>query len=71
MVDFENSDELGQCKSLTLTAIQKGYDLAGYMKKANRTQLSEFSKEKREDFFKHLLSLPDKGDTKPKDDVPY
>jgi hypothetical protein len=71
LVDFENSDELGQCKSLTLTAIQKGYDLAGYMKKANRTQLSEFSKEKREDFFKHLLSLPDKGDTKPKDDVPY
>lgn len=71
MIDFQNSDELGQCKSLTNIAQQKGYDLAGYLKRAKVSTLADFTKEKREDFFKHLLSLPDRGDTKPKDDIPY
>ncbi len=71
IIDFQNSDDLGQCKALTNTAIQKGYDLAGYLKKSNVKALTDFNKEKRTGFFKHLLSLPDKGDTKPKDDVPY
>ena len=71
IIDFQNSDELGQCKALTNMAFQKGYDLVGYMTKSNRKQLSEFSKEKREDIFKYLIALPDKGDNKPNDDVPY
>jgi hypothetical protein len=71
IIDFQNSDELGQCKALTNTATAKGYDLAGYLKKSNVNALTDFSKEKRTDFFKHLVSLPDKGDTKPNDQVPY
>jgi rhodanese-related sulfurtransferase len=71
IIDFQNSDELGQCKALTNTATAKGYDLAGYLKKSNVNALTDFSKEKRTDFFKHLVSLPDKGDTKQKDDIPY
>jgi hypothetical protein len=71
IIDFQNSDELGQCKALTNTATAKGYDLAGYIKRAQVKDLTGFSKEKRADFFKHLVSLPDKGDTKQKDDIPY
>jgi hypothetical protein len=71
IIDFQNSDELGQCKSLTNVSIQKGYDLAGYLKRSNVKTLTDFNKEKRTDFFKHLLSLPDKVDTKPNTDVPY
>ncbi|MDD5353498.1 MAG: hypothetical protein PHS93_10080 [Candidatus Omnitrophica bacterium] len=71
LLDFQNSDELGQCKALTNMANQKGYDLSGYMKKSNRVKLTDFPKTKREDIFKHLLSLPDKNDKAPKDDVPY
>ena len=71
IIDFQNSDELGQCKALTNTANAKGYDLAGYLKRANVKALTDFNKEKRTDFFKHLVSLPDKGDTKQKDDIPY
>jgi hypothetical protein len=71
IIDFQNSDELGQCKALTNMANQKGYDLSGYMKKSNRVKLTDFPKAKREDFFKHLLSLPDKNDKAPKDDIPY
>ena len=71
IIDFGNSDDLDQCKSLTNTATAKGDDLAGYLKKSNVNALTDFSKEKRTDFFKHLVSLPDKGDTKQKDDIPY
>ena len=70
IIDFQNSDELNQCKVLTNTANAKGYDLAGYLKRAGGKALTDFSKEKRADFFKHLLSLPDK-DQKTNTDVPY
>jgi hypothetical protein len=71
IIDFTNSDELGQCKALTNTAQQKGYDLADYLTRVKVKKLTDFTKEKRLDFFKHLLSLPDKGENKPKDDIPY
>ena len=67
LLDFENSDELNQCKTLTLTAVAKGYDLAGYMSKCKVKDLTAFKKEKRIDIFKHLRALPDK---KEPDDVP-
>jgi hypothetical protein len=70
LLDFQNSDELGQCKSLTNLATQKNYDLADYLKRTGVAKLTDFAKAKREDFFKYLLSLPDK-DTNPKTDAPY
>jgi hypothetical protein len=70
IIDFQNSDELNQCKALTNAANAKGYDMAGYLKRAGVKALTDFSKEKRADFFKHLLSLPDK-DQKTNTDVPY
>ncbi|MFA5323907.1 MAG: hypothetical protein WC373_14645 [Smithella sp.] len=70
LLDFQNSDEIGQCKALTDITKRKGYDLADYLKRTGTAKLTDFAKEKREDFFKHLLSLPDK-DAKPKTDVPY
>lgn len=69
LLDFQNSDELGQCKALTNTAKQKGYDLDGYMVKAKAKDLAAFTKDQKTGIFKHLLSLPDKG-AKPVD-APY
>lgn len=68
--DFENADVPQQCEALTYMAGQKGYDLGAYQKRAGAADLSAFSKEKRIDLFKHLLSLPDKG-AKPNEDIPY
>ncbi len=70
IIDFENSDDLGQCKALTNTATAKGYDLADYFKRTGFKSLADLAKEKRADFFKYLLSLPDK-DAKPNPEAPY
>jgi len=71
VIDFENSDELGQCKAITNISLQKGYDLAGFLQRSNRPDLASVPKDRKIELFKHLFSLPDKGDTKPKDDVPF
>jgi hypothetical protein len=68
--DFENADVHGQCAALTNTANKKGYDLGEYQKRAGAASLAAFSKEKRVDLFKHLLSMPDK-DAKVNEDVPF
>jgi hypothetical protein len=70
-LDFTNSDEAGRCKCLTDISIRKGYDLAGFLQRSNRPDLASVPKDRKIELFKHLFSLPDKGDTKPKDDVPF
>ena len=70
VIDFQNSDDFGQCKALTDMANRVGYDLNDFMKRAKVKTLTVFSAEKRIDLFKHLLSLPEKGE-QPLDDVPY
>lgn len=69
LIDFQNSDELGQCKAITDISIRKGYGLAAYLTRCKAESLTSFSKEKRIDFFKHLVSLPDKGQAQ--QEVPY
>jgi hypothetical protein len=71
IIDFENSDELGQCKAITNISLQKDYDLADYLKRAKVKKLTDFTKEKRLDFFKHLLTLPDKGAETKTTETPY
>ena len=70
VIDFQNSDDFGQCKALTDMANRVGYDLNDFMKRAKVKTLTVFSAEKRIDLFKHLLSLPEKGE-QPLDDVPF
>ena len=57
IIDFSNSDELGQCTMLTTVVHLKGYDLSGYLTRANLKDLTVIPKEKRVDLFKHILSL--------------
>lgn len=71
VIDFQNSDELGQSKCLTDISLKKGYDLAGFLTRSNRPDLASVPRDRKIELFKHLLSLPDKGDKKPYDDVPY
>jgi len=73
LIDFENSDDAGQCKAITDLARAKGYDLAGYLKRAQETNnsvksLSDIPKPNRMGLFTHIRSLAAK---QPLDDVPY
>jgi hypothetical protein len=72
LIDFQNADEMGQCKALTNMTIRKDYDLADFMKRAKVNTLTQLSKDRRLEFFKTLLARPDKG-TKQQtcDDVPF
>jgi len=70
IVDFQNSDEFGQCKAITDLANRVGYDLNDFMKRAKAKNLTAFSPEKRTDLFRHLLSLLGK-DNQPLENVPY
>jgi hypothetical protein len=73
LTDFQNSEELQQCKSLTYMSNQKGYDLADFIKRSKKKSLAEISKEKRLGLFEHLLSLPNKevGGPNTEEDVAY
>jgi hypothetical protein len=66
LIDFQNADDAGQVKSIENISKQKGYDLAGYLKRARCENLKVFTVEQRTNLFKHILSLPDKTN-----DVPY
>lgn len=65
MIDFQNSDDFGQCKALTDLAGRKGYNLADYQNRANKT-IAEMERVKREAIFVHLMGIPDKQ----QDDIP-
>ena len=69
MLDFENSDDFGQNKAITDASLRKGYDLAGYLKRANVETITAIAKESRIGLFNHILSLPDKKS--PSTAVPY
>lgn len=60
VLDFTNSDAEGQAKTLETLAKRKGYDVAGYLAKIRgKPTLMGLTKEKRIEFFKHLLTLED------------
>lgn len=65
LIDFENSDVPGQCRSIFNLAVTKGYDTGDYLARAQVEKLSDLAPMTRAGLFKHLLSLPDKTD------VPY
>jgi hypothetical protein len=69
LIDFMNSDDLGQCKTLTDISLTKGYDLAGFQHRAGAKFLGDIQRDKRVGLFNHIRSLPDKN--KPVDDIPY
>lgn len=56
-LDFMAQDTEAQVKTLETLAEQKGYDLEGFLKKLNGS-LSGMSEEKRVEFFKYLLGMP-------------
>lgn len=70
LTDFENCDEVGQCKALTDTARQKGYDLAGYQGRLKKS-LGELTATTRAKLFVYLLALPDKAAAVVDDDIPF
>ena len=60
LIDFENSDITGQSRTVFELAVRKGYDLKGYLARAQKEKVSDLSVAARAGLFKHLLSLPDK-----------
>lgn len=62
LLDFQNSEEFGQCKAITDCALRKGYDLAGWQKRACVEKLDALSKEHRLSLFTHIINLPDKSE---------
>lgn len=68
MIDFMNSDDLGQCKTLTDVALVKGYDLAGFQQRAGAKFLGDIPRDKRVGLFNHIRSLPDKNNL---GEIPY
>jgi len=63
VMDFTACEAADQVKAIESLAKRKGYDAAAYLVKSKRTSLLEFKPEKRIEFFKYLLSLPE--------DVPF
>ena len=60
IIDFENADEFNQCRAITDCSLRKGYDLAGWQKRAGVEMLTALPTEKRLGLFKHIINLPDK-----------
>ena len=56
-IDFENSDVDTQVKTLEALAVQKKYDLAGFLARGNMQALSQLSHEKRIEFFSYLNTI--------------
>jgi len=79
VIDFQNSDEFGQCVAVTQLSERKGYNLSNYLNRTKKADLTALGAQKRTDLFKHLLSLPDKQrqpDPEPAfqmadDDIPF
>lgn len=67
IIDFQQCEKEAQLKSIEKVAKAKGYDLAGYEKKA-KCSLGSFKSEKLLDLFKYLVGLPD---PKTEQDVPF
>lgn len=63
--DFQNSDPLGQCKTLLKNAAAKGYAIGEWTKRAG-TSLEALTNEKRLGLYDHIASLPT-----PAGDVPF
>ncbi len=70
MIDFQNSDDKAQCLAIKGRAEVTGYDLMDYLKRTQAANLLAFTAEQRIGLFKHLLTLPEKGE-QPKTNVPY
>lgn len=69
IIDFQQCDHTAQIKAVEGLAKQRGYDLAGYLKKAKVEHVSKFQIDKLTDLFKYLSGLPDpQADG---DDVPF
>lgn len=66
VVDFMSCDEESQSKTLDTLAKRKGYDVSAYLTKASLKSLVDLKSEKRTEFFRHLLSLPNNDD-----DIPF
>ncbi len=58
VVDFMSCDTEQQSNTLKTLAKRKGYDVSAYLKKAELESLIDLKSERRTEFFRHLLSLP-------------
>ena len=70
LLDFENSDEEGQIKTIIEMAKTAKYDLNEWMTKAKVKSMKQISKAKRLEMFKHLRTLMEPQDV-PDPDVPF
>ncbi|MCE5211878.1 MAG: hypothetical protein LLG40_10025 [Deltaproteobacteria bacterium] len=58
-IDFEKLDAAKQSSTIFTLSVKKGYDVKGYLGRAQKEKLSDLTPEQRTKLYRHLLSIPD------------